>query len=94
MGSTHSLVKIYNTQRKRERELDFIKIVLDKKIFLCDTKGLSRTLFDMYIITSCFIFVTGFLIIVEGKPATKENGDKKDLKTKEGTEKAPGLKEY
>ena len=48
----------------------------------------------MYIITSCFIFVAGFLIIVEGKPATKENGDKKDPKTKEGTEKAPGLKEH
>ena len=57
-------------------------------------KGFKLNLIKMYIITSCFIFVAGFLIIVEGKPATKENGDKKDPKTKEGTEKAPGLKDH
>ena len=93
--STHSLVDKYNTQRKSERErLHKNCFRFKKKLFLCYTKVLSWTLIKMYIITSSFIFVTGFLIIVEGKPATKENGDRKDPKTKEGTEKAPGLKEH
>ena len=85
----HWLINTTHRERVRERERDFIKID-----FFVLHKGFKLNLIKMYIITSCFIFVAGFLIIVEGKPATKENGDKKDPKTKEGTEKAPGLKEH